>query len=275
MKYKAHVLLICLTLVITGCFDFGEKDDSPVIAKVNDHELTLNAFKKQIPAQYLQSLGKMEKQEFIEQWVRQELMYQHARDQKLQKTPSIKFRLMQFERQLLADEVLQRHLADAKVTDAEALNYYQNNEEEFVREETEVKVSHIVVSDKNTAKDIRKKLVNGEDFATLAAEFSEDATGEMGGDLGFFSESDIADDLTTAAFELDIGGISRLIQTAFGFHLITVTEKFENGSLRDFEQVKADIINQVILQKQKELTESLLKKLEQNAVIETHPERLK
>lgn len=276
MTKKNTVILITLivSLNVTACLDFGEKDDSPVIAKVNDEALTLNQFKKQIPAEFLQSLGTMEKQEFIEQWVRQELLYQHARDQDLHKEADLQFRLKQFERQLMADEILQRHLTDAQVSDAEAKQYYDAHPEEFVREEAEVRISHIVVSNKATADEIRTKLINGEDFNALVREYSEDTMNASNGDLGFFTESENTDNLIEAAFELEINQYSRPVQTDFGYHIITVTERYEKDSIREFEQVKQDIINMSILKKQKEMTDSLLEKLEQEAVIETHPENL-
>jgi peptidyl-prolyl cis-trans isomerase SurA len=66
----------------------------------------------------------------------------------------------------------------------------------------------------------------GEDFAKLAAEYSEDpGSKEKGGDLGFFERRMMVKEFDEAAFNLDTNQISDVIKTNFGFHIIKVTGK--------------------------------------------------
>lgn len=63
----------------------------------------------------------------------------------------------------------------------------------------------------------------GEDFAELATAFSQDpGSAPAGGDLGWFRRGDMADEFEEAAFSLLEGGISDVVETVFGFHIILV-----------------------------------------------------
>ena len=90
---------------------------------------------------------------------------------------------------------------------------------------------HILVKDEATAKDVRQQLLNGADFAALAAKYSTDTgTKDKGGDLGWFPKQ--ADALTgqtpmvpefeKAAFSLKVGEISQPVKSQFGYHIIQV-----------------------------------------------------
>lgn len=73
---------------------------------------------------------------------------------------------------------------------------------------------------------IAARLAAGEDFATLARAFSQDpGSGAQGGELGWFAREDMVRPFSDAAFELDAGETSGVVQTPFGFHIIRVHEK--------------------------------------------------
>jgi len=84
-------------------------------------------------------------------------------------------------------------------------------------------VRHILVDDVDQAWAIRQRLENGDDFAEVAAEMSNDpGTSVDGGDLGWFPRQTMVPEFDEAAFTLDIGQFSDPIQTQFGFHIIEV-----------------------------------------------------
>lgn len=74
--------------------------------------------------------------------------------------------------------------------------------------------------------ELRQRIEDGEDFAELAIEYSDDTgSGMNGGDLDWFGRGRMVPPFDEAAFSLDIGTISEPISTTFGYHLIEVLEK--------------------------------------------------
>ncbi|MBS4205658.1 foldase protein PrsA [Lederbergia citrea] len=112
-----------------------------------------------------------------------------------------------------------------KITDKEMKDYFKEHKASFNQEE-QVKASHILVKDESTAKKVAKKLADGDDFATLAKEYSTDtASAEKGGDLGYFSKGKMVKEFEKVAFSLKKGEISDPVKTEHGYHIIKVTDK--------------------------------------------------
>lgn len=78
---------------------------------------------------------------------------------------------------------------------------------------------------RDLAESLRQRILAGEDFATLARQYSDDqASGQQGGDLGFFSRTRMVAPFADAAYGLeDIGDVSDIVETRFGYHLIKLT----------------------------------------------------
>jgi len=88
-------------------------------------------------------------------------------------------------------------------------------------------------------KDLKRRAENGEDFATLAKDHSDDhGSGSRGGDLGWFGINRMVPDFERAAFSLNPGEISDVIETQFGFHIIKM---YEQRGVESFEKKRAEI----------------------------------
>jgi hypothetical protein len=76
------------------------------------------------------------------------------------------------------------------------------------------------------AQDIRARAAGGEDFSALARQYSQDAgTAPSGGDLGSFGKGEMVPPFEAAAFALEVGEVSEVVETAFGLHVIVLDER--------------------------------------------------
>lgn len=91
---------------------------------------------------------------------------------------------------------------------------------------TEVKASHILVKTEQEAMDLYNEIVNdGKSFEEIAQAKSLCPSGQNGGDLGFFGKGMMVKPFEEAAFDLEIGEISKPVETQFGWHLIKLVDK--------------------------------------------------
>lgn len=143
----------------------------------------------------------------------------------------------------------------AKVTDEQIQAYYQKNADEYKKEE--VHAEHILLrvpaeanDEVKTAKrkqltDLRAKIVAGLSFEEAAKKNSEDpGTKEKGGDLGWFSRGRMVEAFDTAAFALEKGALSQVIESPFGLHLIKVLDKRNGRTLADAtEEIRTKLLD--------------------------------
>jgi len=138
---------------------------------------------------------------------------------------------------LMVEKLLEPEIS---ITEEEIKTYFEEHKEEFATAE-KVKASHILIASEEEAKKVKEKLDAGEDFATLAKEYSTDtATSEQGGNLGFFAKGDMVAEFEEVAFSLEAGSISDPVKTEYGYHIIKVVEK-QAAQEANYEDSKAEI----------------------------------
>ncbi|SCH40978.1 peptidylprolyl isomerase [Romboutsia sp. 1001713B170207_170306_H8] len=174
----------------------------------------------------------------------------------------------ELKKELIAIKYLEE---STEVTEEEAQNYYDKNKDEFLK----VKASHILIkttdddgnelSDeekekaKLKAEEILKKAKDGEDFASLAKEYSEDSSATDGGDLGFFKSGDMVEEFEKAAFSLGNGQIyDEVVETDYGYHIIIKTDE----QYSSFDDEKESLISELSYNKQNTLIDDVLEKYE-------------
>ena len=147
------------------------------------------------------------------------------------------------------------------VSDDEIRASYDANQEDYTQDER-VRARHILLRVEDEAQaaavearlaDIRARIEAGEDFATLAAEVSDDPSSKVrGGDLGFFGRGTMIGAFEDAAFGAEPGLLVGPVRTNFGFHLIEVLEKQPGGS-RSLEEVRDEIYSTLVAERAADL----------------------
>jgi len=150
------------------------------------------------------------------------------------------------------------------VSDEEVAGYYKSNQKRFATEEAR-RSSHILVlgeKDKAAAKvkaeailaEVRK---NPADFAKIAKAKSEDAgSAAQGGDLGVLEKDRFVKPVEEAILKLKQGEISDLVESQYGYHIITLTE-LKPAQVKSLDEVKGDIAAEIKKQKATKLYSDL------------------
>ncbi|MFH1763190.1 MAG: peptidylprolyl isomerase [Gemmatimonadota bacterium] len=106
-----------------------------------------------------------------------------------------------------------------------------------------------VDSVREMAGSLRSRILGGEDFEGLARQFSQDpGTGANGGDLGTFGKNEMVPPFEAAAFALEVGELSEIVETTFGLHLIRVDERIVPPFEERLEQFRAQIQSQLVME---------------------------
>jgi peptidyl-prolyl cis-trans isomerase C len=210
-------------------------------------------------------------------WTRQQLEEEFQKSQGITMSES----LAEFNKNpMFRDSVLGEKFYEKKfpgtleVTDVEVEQFYQKNKAERYDKPEMVRASHILIKVDTNATDEQKKQAlekaqkifkqvqeSGSDFAQLAKENSDCPSAKAGGDLGFFPrEGVMVEPFAAAAFKLQAGQVSDIVETTFGYHIIKVTARKEAVTI-SFEEVKDEIRGEVKSEKRTEKINEFINRL--------------
>jgi peptidyl-prolyl cis-trans isomerase SurA len=80
---------------------------------------------------------------------------------------------------------------------------------------------------KQTLLDLRRRILDGEKFTTLAVLYSEGPSASQGGEIGFMGKGELDPEYAKAAYSLKAGGVSTIVESSFGYHIIQLIERRE------------------------------------------------
>lgn len=222
---------------------------STIIAKVNGKEITqadmdllIKTLGPQRAAQFQNEEGQ---KQLVDELVNQELFYFDAVDTDLESSEEFQAELAIAKANILKQLNIKKTLDTVTATEEDAKKFYEENKEKFVRPMT-VTASHILVDTEEKADEIYVAIEGGKDFAEAATEFSSCPSKERGGDLGPFGKGQMVPEFEEAAFAMEVGKVSSPVKTQFGFHIIKLTDKTEEGT-SPYEEVKAQIEQQLVI----------------------------
>lgn len=180
--------------------------------------------------------------------------------------------------ELTIKELITTHIApDARVSDQEIQEYYRQNGERF-RVPERLLIRHITLhlpsdADETQKSAVRQRILSlkrqiaaGDDFAELARQFSEDASREKGGDLGFIDAEQAALKFGPQVLSLPTGQVSAPLETPLGLHLVTVEDRQPSREI-PLTSVREGIRRQLYRQKTKASVREYVKALRQKAEI--------
>jgi len=183
------------------------------------------------------------------------------------------------------EKIIVQAMRQAKVTDSfvvspkQVQDFYDKNRSAYSLPE-QVKLRMIVLREgnndigaggggdkKQTAEEIRQKLVGGAEFERMAQMYSEDeSTSDTGGDWGWIEHNTLNEKLTRAAFSLKPGGISPVIQIGDSYYILYVEAK-KNATLKPMGEVREEIERNLMQQERMKIQQRWIDTLRQKAYI--------
>ena len=245
-----------------------------ILASFGEQTITLGQFNQlweQIPENYKPQLTKSK---VLAQMISEKLLIQEAKNIGLEKDKDVLEQIKKMTEQMLVQAFLQKEILDkVQVNDEEIEEYYKENQDKFTEKE-QVHLFNILVETEEKAQEILKELKTGKDFSEVAKENSIGPSASQGGDLGYLSKGTIIPEIEEAVFALEVGELSQVVKTDFGFHVLKITDK-KPETIKTLEEVKEDIIQILLPTKQKEAFENLLEELKSKVEIQINEEALK
>ncbi len=180
---------------------------------------------------------------------------------------------LQLQIQALIDEEMQDDDIDEQAVRA----FYDENSRYFEQPE-QVRAAHVLISTQDKteqekadarrlAQDVLQKARDGEDFAELAREYSDDPGSKDQGGQYTFPRGQMVPEFEQAAFDLEPGQVSDLVETQYGYHIIKKIEHID-AVKRSFEQARTVIRDHLARQKRSRFWEGYIEELHEHADIE-------
>ncbi len=147
-------------------------------------------------------------------------------------------------RESVRESILTRRMqgtitADVRVTPSEVRAFYNSLPRDSIPFiDSKIEISQIIrypqvkeddiFETKQKLLELRKRILEGEKFTTLAVLYSEDLSAPMGGEIGFMGKGELDPAYAKAAFSLKEGGVSTIVESSFGYHIIQLIERRED-----------------------------------------------
>jgi peptidyl-prolyl cis-trans isomerase C len=249
-----------------------------VLAKIGKEVITRDSVDLRIsgmpPEMQKNYVTAQQKQDYLDQLVRLKLLALEAKASGLDRDKAFTLRLQDTVNRVLAAEYLQKKVHQGiNITDKDIEAWYKDHKEDFKKPDM-VRAQHILVripsetkkeEDINAylmkAQHIKNELDGGADFKTLAEKYSDDTGSKArGGELGFITRNRVVPEFAEAAFALKKNEISNPVKTAYGYHIIRVTDRIEE-SYKTLKEAEGDIRNLLQDNQRRALTEKEVDRL--------------
>jgi parvulin-like peptidyl-prolyl isomerase len=299
---KSLTLLIILALlfILWGCGQWGAGLPNHIIVQVNEEQISVGEFDREFKELMLEPGKKVKgtdlenlKMAYLDQVIERKILVQEARRLGIQVSPeelnqaiseikmdypgegfgekldlkgiTLEDWKVRLEEKLLAEKIIRWSFhSQEKIDEREASQYYESHRSSFQIGQ-KARARQIVVTDGEEAIQILKRLRKGESFEKLVTEKSLGPEKAQGGDLGYFSQGEKPSEFDHV-FTMEVGGISEVIKSPYGYHIFKLEEKMESRQI-PFEEAKVGILQELGQKKGEEHYQKWLKDLKGKAKV--------
>lgn len=242
----------------------ANSDTSKVLATVNGQPITENTVEVHLQQRNLRrpgDAGNQDRNLALQEVINLELMTQAAERSGIADRPDVSAQLRHTRRALLSSIAVQEYMSQNPASEEKTHALY---DERFGTPSQEYKARHILLKTEEDARKMIAELDGGADFAELAKEHSTGPTGPRGGDLGWFSSSQMVAPFSEAVAQLENGSYTKEpVKTQFGWHVI-LREDSREATPPAYDDIKDQL--QMVVQNQ--ALQEYLDQLRQDAKID-------
>ena len=263
-------------LIVTVLLLLAAASSADVLATVNSTSLSWDDIVLMIGgeqnAQYLGITSAAAADDVLQSWVREEIMVLAAENNGIESIPEVAYAIEQARRQILLEVYMSDLVSGLQPSQLEIENYVDEWLDTYRKS---IHARHIIVQDIDLANSLIARLRAGSDFATLAKEYSIGPSGVEGGDLGWITRAQSGYmSFDEAAFRLSEGGISDIVETAVGYHIIKAVEIQPLSPEPSVSEITEVVAMELTQSMQEEAVLEEVESLETQYTVVTYPERL-
>jgi peptidyl-prolyl cis-trans isomerase C len=238
---------VAVSLMVMGAAAVSARADDKIVATVNGHAIS-EADLALAEAEIGNELGNLpestRRRVLVEFMIENQLFAEAAEAEKLGSGPDFDKRMAFWRQRALRDAYFEKTVKSSIGVEA-ARAIYEDKVKQMKPEE-EIQARHILVGSEEEAKKLIVRIQAGEDFAQLAKENSGDAGSKtQGGMLGYFGRGQMVPQFEEAAFVLQVGQVSKPVQSQFGWHVIKVEDRRQKPP-PSFDEVKDRLIGSMV-----------------------------
>ena len=252
-----NALTIALCCFLASC-SVREKDNSVVLARVNDQVLTVKKLEK-----LLDPKNRIEEQlkNFIRDWVNNALYYDAALGDGLHKDGQLSNERDRYYKKIMIGSYLQTKVSSSVViSNSDIRAYYDENPFGFIRQNDEAYVYHFFTNKHSDARSIRSKLLKKQTVDSESELFESYGVEKKTVTKGFLLK-----ELDIEVFKNKKGAIVGPIRTANGYHVFEIVKTYKKGSKKGLEDVYDKIYQRLLKKKQVVLAADLLDSLKEKS----------
>ncbi|KAA3619817.1 MAG: hypothetical protein DWQ05_03590 [Calditrichaeota bacterium] len=274
MRIGALKTLIIISLLLSffqSCAE--EKAKSPIIVRIGTETLTVDDLRMTLPADAREKMTRDDIREHVRSWMNNQILYQEGIRKGFGKDIRIQKRVDHYRTRLIGSAYIDMHLSqNIALADTAIQTYYDENFEDFTRQNDEVYLHHILMPTKKEADSVYNLIRwRKQPFDTMAQKIASiQGRDDSEWNLGYIPRGVLLDKLYNAVVNRRVGLLTRAIETDFGFHLLQVRDKKRKGTVRELDEVRDEIIARLQHISRNERYRQHLSLLKNGATIETN-----
>jgi hypothetical protein len=264
---KTFAFAVVIASTLAACDSFGQAVSShtDVLARAAGHELSVDAAAGLIAPHGSVPARRDVVEAIANLWVDYTLLATAATRDSTLSSVDFSALLRPFRDQSVVWKLREKVISvDSAITDEELRQMYEEQQIGL-----EVRARHILLTQptdaapavrdsiRNLAQELRQRAASGEDFAALAQRYSQDGSAQQGGDLSYFGRGQMMAPFEEAAFALEPGEVSDVVETPLGLHIIKVEDRRQPAFEEVTDSFRDDALTERTLEAEREYIETL------------------